>query len=61
MCWADLKVERAVLCVTENVAQAMGLTDRGKLDIGRRGDFVVLSNDGRVKETWILGAKVHES
>jgi len=58
MAWAEIPVEEAVRCVTENVANAMRLKDRGKLEVGRRGDFVVLGSDGFVKETWILGTKV---
>lgn len=57
MAWAEIPVEEAVMCVTENVATAMGLTDRGEFAVGRRGDFVVLGEDGVVKETWILGKK----
>lgn len=58
MAWAEIGVEEAVRCVTENVASAMGLEDRGKLEIGKRGDFVVLSENGKVLETWISGMKV---
>ena len=58
MAWAGITIEQAVMCVTENVANAMRLQDRGVLEVGRRGDFVVFSEDGRVKETWILGKKV---
>ena len=58
MAWAKIPVEQAVRCVTENVANAMGLQNRGKLEVGRRADFVVLGEDGSVKETWILGKKV---
>lgn len=61
MAWAGIKVEEAVRCVSENVVDAMGLVDRGKLEVGRRGDFVVLSEDGRVKETCVLGRKVYEA
>lgn len=57
MVWADLNVAEAVRCVTENVAEAMRLRDRGMLEIGRRADLVVLRDDGSVKETWILGQK----
>ena len=60
MAWADIPVEEAVRCVTENVATAMGLGDRGKLEVGRRADFVVLDEEGSVKETWTLGRKVYE-
>ena len=61
MAWADIKVEEAVRCVTENPADAMGLQDRGRLEVGGRGDFVVLGEDGVVKETWILGEKVYSA
>ncbi|CZR53225.1 related to N-acetylglucosamine-6-phosphate deacetylase [Phialocephala subalpina] len=49
MAWAGIGVEEAVMCVTENVAEAVGLRDRAKLEVGRRGDFVVLSESGEVK------------
>lgn len=61
MTWADLNIAEAVRCVTENVAEAMGLQDRGKLEVGRRGDFVVLGDNGSMTETWILGKKVFGS
>lgn len=58
MNWAGIKVEQAVRCVTENVANAMALKDRGVLEEGRRGDFVVIGEDGVVEETWVLGKRV---
>jgi N-acetylglucosamine-6-phosphate deacetylase len=58
MSWAGIPVEKAVLCVTENVALAVGLNDRGRLEIGRRGDFVVLNEEGTVAETWVMGQKI---
>jgi len=61
MKWANIGVAEAVRCVTENPAEAMGLTDRGKLAVGRRGDFVLLGEDGSVKETWILGNQTYVS
>lgn len=48
----------AVRCVTENVAQMMGESKRGVLEPGRRADFVVLTSEGYVKETWIGGERV---
>lgn len=59
--WAEIPIEEAVRCVTENVTDAMGLVDRGKLEVGRRGDFVVLNQNGTVKETWVLGRQVFEA
>lgn len=58
MKWASIKVEAAVMCVTENAADAMGLEDRGRLDVGKRADFVILREDGTVKETWVLGKRI---
>ncbi|KAE8452820.1 hypothetical protein EG329_013092 [Mollisiaceae sp. DMI_Dod_QoI] len=58
MAWAEIGIEEAVRCVTENVAEAAGLSDRGMLEVGRRGDFVVLGEGGDVRETWMLGKKV---
>lgn len=58
MNWANIPVEKAVRCVTENVANAMGLADRGKLEVGKRADFVVLSENGEILETWVRGKKI---
>jgi len=49
--WAGIELQDAVMCVTENMADAIGLEDRGKLEVGKRGDFVILEDDGTVKET----------
>ena len=48
----------AVQCVTENIADMMGETKRGKLEPGRRADFAVLDPEGNVLETWIKGRRV---
>ena len=61
MAWAGIGIAEAVRCVTENVVDAMGLEDRGKLEVGKRGDFVVLGEDGVVRETWVLGKRVYGS
>lgn len=58
--WSGCDVAEAVKAVTENVADFMGLTDRGRLKERYRADFVVLDDDGDVKETWIAGNKVWE-
>ena len=59
MSWADISLAAAVQCVTENVADAVGLKDRGRLDVGFRADFVVLGDGGEVRETWVAGRKVY--
>jgi N-acetylglucosamine-6-phosphate deacetylase len=51
-------IAAAVRCATENVAEFMGERTRGKLEAGRRGDFVVLDDEGVVMETWVGGFKV---
>ncbi|KAB8288185.1 hypothetical protein EYC80_010190 [Monilinia laxa] len=56
--WACLPIEKAVLTVTENVANAMLLKDRGRLTIGKRGDFVVLNDLGDLLGTWVMGREV---
>lgn len=61
MTWSGCGVAEAVRCASENVADLMGDEDRGKLEIGRRADFVVLDDEGQVSQTWILGKKVWES
>ena len=61
MAWTGCDVAAAVRCVTETVADMMGLTDRGKLAAGRRADFVVLNDEGHVLQTWIAGRKVWDA
>lgn len=58
--WSGCNVAEAVKCVTENVSDFMGLQDRGKLEAGRRADFVVLNDEGEVLQTWVAGMKVWE-
>ncbi|KAI9873072.1 MAG: hypothetical protein M1830_000862, partial [Pleopsidium flavum] len=58
--WSGCTLAEAVRCVTENIADMMGEQERGKLEVGRRADFVVLDDDGEVLQTWIKGIKVYE-
>lgn len=60
MKWSGCNVAEAVRCVTENVAEFMGDKTRGKLEEGRRADFVVLNDEGEVLQTWVAGLKVWE-
>jgi N-acetylglucosamine-6-phosphate deacetylase len=53
-------IAEAVRCATENVVDFMGDTERGKLENGRRADFVVLSDSGEVLQTFVLGKMVWE-
>jgi N-acetylglucosamine-6-phosphate deacetylase len=56
--WSGCSVAEAVRCVTENVADFMGISDRGVLQEGRRADFCILNDEGEVLETWVAGKQV---
>lgn len=56
--WSGCSVAEGVRCVSENIAKFMGEKRRGRLEVGRRADMVVLGEDGRVKSTWVAGKKV---
>lgn len=58
--WSGCSVAEAVRCASENIVELMGDGVRGKLEGGRRADFMVMSEDGEVLQTWILGKKVWE-
>ncbi|SDN61488.1 alpha-D-ribose 1-methylphosphonate 5-triphosphate diphosphatase [Lutimaribacter pacificus] len=57
--WGDLP--RAVACVTENPAKAAGLTDRGRLAPGLRGDLLRVGQAGQtplLRGVWSNGRRV---
>ena len=56
--WGD--VPRAIATVTANPARGLGLTDRGTLDIGKRADFVQITQTERpfARHTWSRGVQV---
>lgn len=58
MNWTGCTLAEAVRTATENIADFMGVSDRGKLEEGRRADFIVLNDEGHLQETWIAGVKV---
>lgn len=68
MQWAGVSLAEAVRTVTENIAGLMDLDGRGEMSTEERGclatdflaDFVVLSDEGEVLETWVGGRKVWE-
>ena len=41
--------------MTENVADAMNLEDRGKLEVERKFDFLALDRRRSVKQSWVMG------
>lgn len=57
--WQDLP--RAVSCVTDAPAKATGLTDRGRIEVGKRGDLVRVRRYERtpiIRGVWCQGAQV---
>lgn len=48
----------AVACATENPAALIGLTDRGRLDVGYKADILRLRSDLELKEIYIDGNKL---
>ena len=57
--WQDLP--RAIASVTENPARAVGLEDRGRLEVGLRGDVVRVGLLGKtpvVRGVWSCGLRV---
>ena len=58
--WSGCNVAEAVRCVTQNVADLMCDRKRGRLEAGKKADFVVLNDDGEVLQTWMAGKKVWE-
>jgi N-acetylglucosamine-6-phosphate deacetylase len=51
----------AVRTVTSTPADALGVQDRGAIAIGKRADFVLLSDDNEVQGTVIAGRVAHRS
>jgi N-acetylglucosamine-6-phosphate deacetylase len=58
--FSECSLPEAVRCVTENIAELMGEKERGKFEVGRRADFVLMSDEGEeVLQTWVGGKKVY--
>ncbi len=49
----------AIAMATANPARAAGLASKGRLETGCDADFVVLSRDLRVLETWVGGVRLY--
>lgn len=57
--WGD--VARGVRCVTQAPAQAVGLQDRGRLELGARGDVIRVARvagAAALRGTWVQGQRV---
>jgi N-acetylglucosamine-6-phosphate deacetylase len=51
-------LHEAVAMATENPARALGLTTKGKLEAGSDADFVVLSRELEVVQTFVAGQRI---
>jgi N-acetylglucosamine-6-phosphate deacetylase len=59
--WSGCGIAEAVRCATENVANFMGDTTRGRLETGRTADLMVMDDKANVLETWVAGNRVWKS
>ncbi len=46
---------------SENVARCFNLTDRGKIEVGRRADFTIMDADLHVKQTFVKGQLLYKA
>jgi N-acetylglucosamine-6-phosphate deacetylase len=59
--WTAAGVVRALTSATLTPATTIGAVDRGRIEVGRRADLVVLDHDLGVVETLIGGEVVFRS
>ena len=53
-----LRLEQVSKLLSETPAKYMGLDDRGRLEIGKRADLVILNKDFNIQEVYVSGQKV---
>ena len=58
---AGVPLGDALIAATLTPAAALGLRDRGRLEVGACADLVLFDGDFRVRQTWIGGVRVFES
>ncbi len=56
----ELTKEEVGSLFSESVAKCLNITDRGKIEVGRRSDFMIIDSDYNVEKT-IIGGKVYYS
>lgn len=56
-----LSMEEVGSLYSENPAKCLNITDRGKIEAGRRADFVLMDKDYHVLETIILGQSYYKA
>ncbi len=52
----DFSREEIGLIFSENAARALNITDRGRIEVGRRNDLVIMDEDFNVEKTMIGGS-----
>jgi len=60
MLFTDCSLSDALATVTEIPARCLGLSDRGRIEVGRRADLVGLDDDGHVILTFVGGRLLHD-
>lgn len=56
----DVSFEKALACITKNPAQALGLVQKGHIQVGADADMVMLSKDTLdIEAVWALGHQVY--
>lgn len=62
--FTSISLGHAIKAASYNVAQMLGgevARCKGSLDVGKDADLVVLSPEGFVRATWIMGQRVYEA
>ncbi|XP_003740784.1 N-acetylglucosamine-6-phosphate deacetylase [Galendromus occidentalis] len=52
-------IEEALEAASLHPAQALGLANKGSLDVGSDADFVIVNDDIQIQSTWIAGEMVY--
>jgi N-acetylglucosamine-6-phosphate deacetylase len=57
--WGGLSAADAFDAMTRRPADVLGHSDLGRLEPGALADFLVLGEDGELRETWVGGSRVY--
>lgn len=58
--WTSASFEEAIAAATASPATTLGLNDRGRIELGLRGDLVILDEQHQVAMTLVAGEIVYE-
>lgn len=59
--WFDVPLEQVVPLATKNVAQSLGITSKGMIEVGKDADIVILDDQMNVKMTIVEGEIVYRN